>query len=227
MEINMSDLAKCVRDIRNAEGISAEELGEKAGVSANNITRFETGRIKNPSFDTVHKLIKAIADLDIVKFNNFDFSHYDKQISDLIKSSMTHDNTEFNKNKSNFIDRNLDYISGTEIDYINFYIKSKRFIHNTKISANRLNTSIKLLNDYIESNNIDHLKSTQYIKQLLNSKIADDPIISAFFMDALNILNEDKLFNIFEYLLEYIASTFPSVVEELKANQSINMKKID
>ena len=49
-----------VREVRIRQGLSQEELSEKSGVSAANISRIETGETKNPRPSTMRRLASAL-----------------------------------------------------------------------------------------------------------------------------------------------------------------------
>jgi transcriptional regulator with XRE-family HTH domain len=53
-------LAKRIRELRNKRGISQEKLARLADVSYNTIVKIEAGESKNPTFQTMAGIAKAL-----------------------------------------------------------------------------------------------------------------------------------------------------------------------
>jgi len=53
-------LAKRIRELRNKRGISQEKLARLADVSYNTIVKIEAGESKNPTFQTMVGIAKAL-----------------------------------------------------------------------------------------------------------------------------------------------------------------------
>jgi DNA-binding XRE family transcriptional regulator len=53
-------LATVIRKLRDAEGLTQEELAKKAGVTQSYIAQLESGLKKNPSLPTLKKLARAL-----------------------------------------------------------------------------------------------------------------------------------------------------------------------
>jgi transcriptional regulator with XRE-family HTH domain len=49
-----------IKKLRNARGLTQEQVAEKAGVSKNYITMLETGTRKSPSLPVLKRLAKAL-----------------------------------------------------------------------------------------------------------------------------------------------------------------------
>lgn len=60
-------LAKLIRELRNKKSISQEKLARLADVSYNTIVKIESGESKNPTFQTMAGIAKALGvSLDIL-----------------------------------------------------------------------------------------------------------------------------------------------------------------
>ncbi|MFH1397292.1 MAG: helix-turn-helix transcriptional regulator [Candidatus Omnitrophota bacterium] len=53
-------LAKRIRELRNKKGLSQEKLARLADVSYNTIVKIESGDSKNPTFQTMTGIAKAL-----------------------------------------------------------------------------------------------------------------------------------------------------------------------
>jgi len=53
-------LAKKIRKLRNKKGLSQERLARLAGVSYNTVVKIESGESKNPTFQTMAGIAKAL-----------------------------------------------------------------------------------------------------------------------------------------------------------------------
>jgi len=53
-------LSHVLKKLRNAQGLTQEQVAEKAGVSKNYITMLETGTRKSPSLPVLKRLAKAL-----------------------------------------------------------------------------------------------------------------------------------------------------------------------
>lgn len=53
-------LAKKIRELRNKKGLSQEKLARLADVSYNTIVKIESGESKNPTFQTITGIAKAL-----------------------------------------------------------------------------------------------------------------------------------------------------------------------
>lgn len=56
----MSSLAKNLRKVREAKGLSQERLARLAEVANNTIVKIEAGKNKNPTLDTLKKIARAL-----------------------------------------------------------------------------------------------------------------------------------------------------------------------
>ena len=53
-------LAKKIRELRNKKGLSQEKLARLAEVSYNTVVKIESGESKNPTFQTMVGIAKAL-----------------------------------------------------------------------------------------------------------------------------------------------------------------------
>lgn len=53
-------IAKKIRELRNKKGLSQEKLARLAEVSYNTIVKIESGESKNPTFQTMAGIAKAL-----------------------------------------------------------------------------------------------------------------------------------------------------------------------
>jgi transcriptional regulator with XRE-family HTH domain len=85
MSLDMAEFARFIEDARKAEGISAKELGTLAKIKTTlNITRIERGKVTNPTFDTVVRLMMAINELPVVRNGEFNFDGYSKGLIEML-----------------------------------------------------------------------------------------------------------------------------------------------
>ena len=56
----MSNIAKNLRKLREAKGLSQEKLARLADVANNTIIKIESGKNDNPTLDTLKKVAKAL-----------------------------------------------------------------------------------------------------------------------------------------------------------------------
>ena len=56
----MSNIAKNLRKLREAKGLSQEKLARLADVANNTIIKIEGGKNQNPTLDTLKKIAKAL-----------------------------------------------------------------------------------------------------------------------------------------------------------------------
>ena len=56
----MSNIAKNLRKMREAKGLSQEKLARLADVANNTIIKIESGKNDNPTLDTLKKVAKAL-----------------------------------------------------------------------------------------------------------------------------------------------------------------------
>lgn len=56
----MSNIANNLRNLREAKGLSQEKLARLADVANNTIVKIEAGKNKNPTLDTIKKIVKAL-----------------------------------------------------------------------------------------------------------------------------------------------------------------------
>ena len=56
----MSTIAKNLRKLREAKGLSQEKLARLADVANNTIIKIESGKNDNPTLDTLKKVAKAL-----------------------------------------------------------------------------------------------------------------------------------------------------------------------
>jgi len=57
---NNQNLAKNVKKLREAKGLSQEKLARLADVANNTLIKMETGENKNPTLETLKKVAKAL-----------------------------------------------------------------------------------------------------------------------------------------------------------------------
>lgn len=86
----------CIRDIRKAEGLTAEAFGERIGMAGTYITRIERDKVRTPSSDTISRIIQAICKFDVMKNHDFDLTPYDPSFTAQI-IAVSH-GSELNKN---------------------------------------------------------------------------------------------------------------------------------
>ncbi len=60
METKIADLISRLKLIREQNEITQHELSKMSGVSYSTLTKLETGIIKNPSFQVISKISKAL-----------------------------------------------------------------------------------------------------------------------------------------------------------------------
>jgi len=60
METKIADLISRLKLIREQNEITQHELSKMSGVSYSTLTKLETGIIKNPSFQVIFKISKAL-----------------------------------------------------------------------------------------------------------------------------------------------------------------------
>lgn len=58
---NNQNLAKNIKRLREAKGLSQEKLARLADVANNTLIKMESGENKNPTLDTLKKVAKALA----------------------------------------------------------------------------------------------------------------------------------------------------------------------
>jgi transcriptional regulator with XRE-family HTH domain len=56
----MSNLAKNLRQLREAEGLTQEKLARLADVANNTIIKIEAGKNQNPTLDTLKNIAKVL-----------------------------------------------------------------------------------------------------------------------------------------------------------------------
>ena len=56
----MSDIGKKIKELRLAQGMTLEDLGNKVGVGKSTVRKWETGMIKNMKRDKIVKLAEAL-----------------------------------------------------------------------------------------------------------------------------------------------------------------------
>ena len=82
---DITALGKCIRAIREQEGVTSEELADTVGlVSRPSLTRIESGKSTAPTFDVLFKTLKTVGQFNIVKNGDFNFDPYPKEIKDLV-----------------------------------------------------------------------------------------------------------------------------------------------
>ena len=54
------NLGKKIRDAREKEGLSRDELVKKADITVNTLYKIETGKMPKPSFEIIKKLAQAL-----------------------------------------------------------------------------------------------------------------------------------------------------------------------
>lgn len=54
------DIGKKLREAREKQGLSRDELVKKAGITVNTLYKIETGKMPKPSFEIVKKLSQAL-----------------------------------------------------------------------------------------------------------------------------------------------------------------------
>ncbi|WP_086348669.1 helix-turn-helix domain-containing protein [Candidatus Enterococcus clewellii] len=91
------DFGEKLRHLREKKGLGVNQLALKSAVNASNISRLEKGERKDPTFETVKKLSKALG----VSISYFD----DEQEPDTVAAHVNPDLTEEEQeNVDNYID---------------------------------------------------------------------------------------------------------------------------
>jgi len=211
MNVNISELGKCVRAIRESANLSAEELAVKAGLqSGPTITRFETGRAQNPTFETIYKLVNYLSQLDIIKQKDFDFGGYSSDIVKLITAFSDETPREYRNSKNeninehiNYLERNAEIIDNTLLENFNFFIQSKSEYGVTYITLNNIDTAIKDKNVNInEIPYVDYIcnilmenkeRFMEHVKKVIEVKSLES--IFEYFNATMYLLNMDILKN--------------------------------
>ena len=74
-------LAKRIRELRNKKGLSQEKLARLADVSYNTIVKIESGESKNPTFQTMIGIAKALGiSMDQLADTRIDNKHEKRDI---------------------------------------------------------------------------------------------------------------------------------------------------
>ncbi|MEQ9618425.1 MAG: helix-turn-helix transcriptional regulator [Deltaproteobacteria bacterium] len=60
MENMIADLSKRIKQARTDREITQRELSKMSGVSYSTLTKLESGVIKNPSFEVIFRITKAL-----------------------------------------------------------------------------------------------------------------------------------------------------------------------
>jgi transcriptional regulator with XRE-family HTH domain len=85
MGFDVAEFGRFIKDVRESERISAQELAALAGISTTqNITRIERGVVTNPTYDTVERVMKAINKLNIIIQKEFKFDGYSQSLKDTL-----------------------------------------------------------------------------------------------------------------------------------------------
>ena len=127
----MRDVAQVLRSLRQAKGMSYDDIGYKAGVSGTAISNIENGHTKFPKVNILEKICKALEVSPLVFFDNDFIDKLDQvqvielnHIPEEIKQELI--NPEFlpwlitaTKGYKNKIDADLIY------DYVEYLIKYK------------------------------------------------------------------------------------------------------
>lgn len=67
MPVKIKMLAKRIRELRKRKGLSQEKLARLANISYNTIVKIESGESKNPTFQTMAGIAKALSiSLDVL-----------------------------------------------------------------------------------------------------------------------------------------------------------------
>ncbi len=155
----MRELGRCIRDIREAANMSADELADKVGIqSGPTITRFETGRAQSPTFETVYRLVDYLGNLDIIKNNDFDFGNYSPATAKIINAFRVGERTQEYKNCKdefiNFLYQNKQNIPTAVLEAITFFVQSNIAFQNINEILTLMDSEIKTHNEKIS--NIPH-----------------------------------------------------------------------
>jgi len=79
--LDMSEFARFLRSAREQSRISIQDFAHMCGISTvQNIGRIELGKVVNPSFDTMDRILQTICNLDIIKYNDFCLDGYSESL---------------------------------------------------------------------------------------------------------------------------------------------------
>ncbi|MDJ0305112.1 helix-turn-helix transcriptional regulator [Dehalobacter sp.] len=211
-----TEMARCLKDVRRVEGISAEEFGKRIGLTQNYITRIENGGIKNPSFDTVVKLAYELSKTNAIMHFDVKLTDYKTPFVDLIycylhqREIESNYTIQANENILSEITLGMDHLDESDLTFIADYVSFKRYskaIHSLFYEASKIGIQDEgfaywLLNSFGNLLN-NHSKIRDDIdKQFRNTKATDR-------------INIDKLFGyIFNTLTLFVSNQSASLPKE-------------
>lgn len=73
-----------LKELRNAVGLTAEQLGNKVGKSSSYILRIESGNVANPSYETMINIAYAISETDAIQNNDIDLFKFETPLAKTI-----------------------------------------------------------------------------------------------------------------------------------------------
>jgi|GEM_PF-5692758 len=84
MGIDMKELGRCCRAVREMEKLTSEQFAKRANISSTQtITRLETGLIANPTWENLDNILRALSKLEVVRSGRFSFDDFSQDIIDL------------------------------------------------------------------------------------------------------------------------------------------------
>lgn len=119
------EMARCIKDIRNKAGMTAEELATKVNMTRNYISRLENGAIASPSFNTVYRIADVLSKTKVVKQSDIKLDNYKTPFAFLVKAYLTHQDVE------------RQYIYKTANDDINFIMQNMEHLPEEWIALGR------------------------------------------------------------------------------------------
>ncbi len=187
-----TEMARLIKDVRDKERLTAEELGRRLGLTQNYMTRLENGLIKNPSFAAVSLIAQAISETKAIRDMEINLQDYRTPFSMLVQS--------YSKDKLNDIMYNpltaeqetelapndLNELEDSELKLIRSYMQYKKFTKAVEPFLKRIRKydfssngfAYDISNLYIQlldsSDEVEHNLNELY-KEICNS---DDPSVA-------------------------------------------------
>ena len=211
-------IGSLTRKVRKLEKISSIELSKKVDIDSTTLTKIETGKIDNPAFKTVIKLIEILSGYSAIKDRKIDLSLYDDDIVKLIWLNIDDSQIkeEFATNANDQLKPffgNLSYITESDFEAINAIAIGKHYLF-------KLNESVKLLRnkldgliargDIIEYSDINF--TNMLFKTSLDTKgLVDNAVWSSIF-DGIN----DETIELLPSIINSMVNNFDEYFEYLK-----------
>ena len=200
---DITELGRCIRDIREQSKMTAEELAKASGIMTRpSLTRFEIGKSSSPSFDSMFAILRVIGELDIVKHSDFDFRPYSEETKNLILYFVRNDAEKVKPSYKQAILAELDKISD-ELP-INFF---QEFLSHAKWKIGMQNVNEQI---------------AKYIKTLEMKEVAKTEEVIDYFP------HRDVLQQIFKYITSLVENKDYDAAFEFTANVLLLIRiKID